>query len=69
MDQKATTKGRVKAKVNGKMSEEKAAGKTNKEITLVIVAEMGVPIEHVVFLMDMATRLNINAILATDPVE
>lgn len=66
VDNKKTSKGSVKSAVRQRMKEE---GKPAKELTLVIVAEMGVPIEHVVFLMDLATRLNINAILATDPVD
>lgn len=61
-----TNKGGVRSGVQQQM---KKLGKPNKEMTMVIVAEMGTPIEHVVYLMDMATRLNINAILATDPAE
>ena len=66
VDNKVTSKGSVKSTVRQKMKEE---GKPSNELTLVIVAEMGVPIENVVFLMDLATKLNINAILATDPVD
>lgn len=66
VDSKKTNKSGVKSAVRQRMKDE---GKPAKELTLVIVAEMGVPIEHVVFLMDLATRLNINAILATDPVD
>ena len=35
--------------------------------TLTIVAERGVPIEYVVEIMDLANRLGVNAILATEP--
>jgi biopolymer transport protein ExbD len=66
VDNNKTRKSSVKPTVRKRMKEE---GKPAKELTLVIVAEMGVPIENVVFLMDMATRLNLNAILATDPVD
>ncbi len=66
VDNKRTTKGKVKSNVTRRMGEE---GKPPNELTLVIVAEMGVPIENVVYLMDLATKLRINAILATDPAE
>ncbi len=45
----------------------KAEGGRRKDLTLTIVAEKGVPIEHVVKVMDLALSLKINAILATDP--
>ena len=38
-----------------------------KKITVVINAETGTPIEHVVKIMDMALQMNIGAILATEP--
>jgi biopolymer transport protein ExbD len=37
------------------------------KLTLTIVAERGSPIEYVVEIMDMANRLGVNAILATEP--
>ncbi len=36
-------------------------------LTITIVAERGSPIEYVVDIMDMANRLGVNAILATEP--
>jgi len=41
--------------------------KNQKDVTLIINAEKGVAIEHVVFIMDLAMKLGVNAILATDP--
>jgi len=38
-----------------------------KKITVVINAEKGTPIEHVVSVMDMALTMKIGAILATEP--
>lgn len=69
VDNKPCRKSQVKSRVLGKRSEERNSGKKDNEITMVIVAETGVPIENVVFLMDMATRINMSAILATDPVD
>ena len=41
---------------------------SNREnVTLSIVSERGTPIEYVVQIMDMANRLKIQAILATEP--
>ena len=43
---------------------------TNKEKTTInIVSELGTPIEYVVQIMDMANRLRVQAILATEPVK
>ncbi len=38
-------------------------------ITLSIVSERGTPIEYVVQVMDMANRLKVQAILATEPIK
>ncbi len=39
------------------------------KITISIVSERGTPIEYVVQVMDMANRLKVQAILATEPVK
>ena len=39
---------------------------SKKKVNITISPEKGTPIEHVVTVMDIALRLNINAILATD---
>lgn len=41
--------------------------KNQKDVTLTINAEKGTEIEHVVYIMDLAMKLGVNAILATDP--
>ncbi len=38
-------------------------------VTLSIVSERGTPIEYVVQIMDMANRLKVQAILATEPIK
>jgi biopolymer transport protein ExbD len=43
------------------------AGKDPKATTITVVAERGVPIEHVVTVLDIANRLQVKTILATDP--
>lgn len=45
----------------------KALNKEPKETTVTVVAEKGVPIENVVFVLDIANRLQVKTILATDP--
>jgi len=42
---------------------------SSKDLTLTIVAERGVPIEQVVTIMDMAYRMKVNAILATESMD
>ncbi len=39
------------------------------KITISIVSERGTPIEYVVQIMDMANRLKVQAILATEPIQ
>ena len=51
----------VRAKIKEQASDEKP--------TLTIVASAKTPIEYVVNIMDMANRLKINAILATEPTD
>ncbi len=43
--------------------------KDPKEVTVTIAAEQGVPIEDVVFVLDIANRLKVKTILATSPKE
>lgn len=43
--------------------------KNKEKPTVTILAEVGSPIEYVVEVMDMANRLNVNAILATEPTD
>lgn len=56
-------KGSMYSAVRSKVRKEK----NQKDVTITINAEKGVAIEHVVFIMDMAMKLGVNAILATDP--
>lgn len=69
VDNNRKSKSSILKEVSKQKQSMRKQGKSSKEITLVIVAEMGVPIENVVYLMDMATKLKINAILATDPAD
>ncbi|MCB0529261.1 MAG: biopolymer transporter ExbD [Saprospiraceae bacterium] len=43
--------------------------KDPKDVTVTIAAEQGVPIEDVVFVLDIANRLKVKTILATNPKE
>ena len=45
----------------------RAMGKDVKGTTITVVAEKGTAIENVVFLLDIANRLQVKTILATDP--
>ncbi|MBL7804569.1 MAG: biopolymer transporter ExbD [Saprospiraceae bacterium] len=45
----------------------KAMNKEPQDVTVTVVAEKGVPIENVVFVLDIANRLKVKTILATDP--
>ena len=45
-----------------------SAGNREK-VTISIVSERGTPIEYVVQIMDMANRLKVQAILATEPIK
>lgn len=42
-------------------------GKEPKDMTITVVAEKTAPVEAVVFVLDIANRLKIKTILATDP--
>jgi biopolymer transport protein ExbD len=44
-----------------------ASGKPISETTITVNAERGVPIEDVVFILDIANKLKVKTILATDP--
>ncbi len=44
-----------------------ASGKSLTETTITVNAERGVPIEDVVFILDIANKLKVKTILATDP--
>ena len=44
----------------------KAMGKDPKQTTITVVAEKGTPIEHVVSILDIANKLQVKTILATD---
>lgn len=46
-------------------SKVKAENKDPKQVTITIAAEQGVPIEDVVFVLDIANRLKVKTILAT----
>ncbi len=45
----------------------KAMGKDLKSTTITVVAERGTPIESVVKILDVANKLQVKTILATDP--
>ncbi len=45
----------------------RAMGKDPKGTTITVVAEKGTSIENVVFILDIANRLQVKTILATDP--
>ena len=60
---KRIKKGSMYSSLKSKVRKEK----NQKDVTLTINAEKGVAIEHVVFIMDLAMKLGVNAILATDP--
>lgn len=44
----------------------KKLGKTPKETTITVVAELGTPVEKVVTILDIANKLQVKTILATD---
>lgn len=45
----------------------KSMGKTPDNTTITVVAEKSVPINDVVFILDIANKLKVKTILATDP--
>lgn len=52
---------------NGLKAKIKTMGKDIKATTITVVAEKGTPIESVVAVLDVANRLQLKTILATDP--
>jgi biopolymer transport protein ExbD len=52
---------------NGLKAKIKTLGKDIKATTITVVAEKGTPIESVVTVLDVANRLQLKTILATDP--
>jgi biopolymer transport protein ExbD len=52
---------------NGLKAKIKSLGKDLKTTTITVVAEKGTPIENVVTVLDVANRLQVKTILATDP--
>jgi biopolymer transport protein ExbD len=52
---------------SGLKSKIKSMGKDVKTTTITVVAEKGTPIESVVTVLDVANRLQLKTILATDP--
>ncbi|MEY3240083.1 MAG: hypothetical protein RIR11_1521 [Bacteroidota bacterium] len=55
---------RLQATLETKM---KAMGKTPDNTTITVVAEKSVPVNDVVFILDIANKLKVKTILATDP--
>lgn len=55
------------ASIENSIVREMQSSKNEDKLTITIVAERGSPIEYVVAVMDMANKLNVNAILATEP--
>ena len=64
VDAKKVPQGSVESGLRSKI---RASGKDPKSTTITVVAERGVPIENVVFILDIANRLQVKTILATDP--
>ncbi len=64
IDGKKVSSGSLERNIKNRVRKE---GGDPKNITITIVAEKTVPIEYVVRVMDIAMRLRVNAILATDP--
>jgi biopolymer transport protein ExbD len=66
LDATKTSEAALEASLKGKISRMK---QDPQSTTITVVAEKGVPIEHVVFILDIANRLKIKTILATEPKE
>lgn len=66
LDATKTSESALEASLKGKINRMKQDPKTT---TITVVAEKGVPIEHVVYVLDIANRLKIKTILATEPKE
>ncbi len=61
----AMPKESIERNIRREMRDSKAADR----MSLTIVSERGVPIEYVVEIMDLANRVGVNAILATEPLK
>lgn len=66
LDATKTPEAALESALKGKISRMK---QDPQGTTITVVAEKGVPIEHVVFVLDIANRLKIKTILATEPKE
>ncbi len=64
LDDKKTTEANLEKALLAKIG---AVGKTPENTTITVVAERTVPIEDVVFVLDIANKLKLKTILATDP--
>ncbi len=64
IDTKITPEGSLLQALEAKM---KSLGKPPKETTITVVAERGTSIENVVTVLDIANKLQVKTILATDP--
>jgi biopolymer transport protein ExbD len=64
LDAKPIAEASLEASLKSKI---RTMGKDPKSTTITVVAEKSVPIEDVVFILDIANRLQVKTILATDP--
>lgn len=64
IDRTATPEGRLEANLKTEIARQ---GKSPDQTTITVVAEKGVAIEKVVTILDIANRLKVKTILATDP--
>ena len=64
LDAKKTAEANLENALKSRIS---AMGKEPKGTTITVVAEKGTSIEDVVFILDIANRLQVKTILATDP--
>jgi biopolymer transport protein ExbD len=64
IDTKKTAEGSLLAALQAKI---KSMGKDTKSTTITVVAERGTSIENVVTVLDIANKLQVKTILATDP--
>lgn len=64
LDAKKTSESNLEAALRAKI---RSMGKDPKGTTITVVAEKSVAIENVVFVLDIANRLQVKTILATDP--
>lgn len=64
LDADITSENALEASLRGKI---RKSGQDLKNTTITVVAEKSVPIEKVVFVLDIANRLKVKTILATEP--